>query len=96
MNKSSTIPNLQVMFVLFVINSSASYFFAYLRSFLIANQRGYIDTINRVSFTSLQTIVQVLFLIYTHQYYIFLITQILFTIGANVVLQYKTKKISLS
>ncbi|WP_461240815.1 lipopolysaccharide biosynthesis protein [Paucilactobacillus sp. N302-9] len=89
-NKNSTIPNLQVMFILFVTNSAASYFFAYLRSFLIANQQGYVDTLNRVLFTSLQTVFQIIFLILTHQYFVFLTIQIIFTISSNVALQRKT------
>ncbi len=91
-NKNSYIPHLQIMFILFVMNSAASYFFAYLRSLLIANQEAYVDTLNRVSFTFFQTVAQVAFLIITKQYLIFLVVQIGFTLGANVSLQYKTMK----
>lgn len=89
-NKNSAIPNVQLMFILFTINSACSYFFAYLRSLLIANQQGYIDTLNRVVFTSMQTICQIIFLITTKQYVVFLIIQIFFTAASNISLQRKT------
>jgi O-antigen/teichoic acid export membrane protein len=89
-NSNSSIPNVQLMFVLFATNSACSYFFAYLRSLLIANQQGYVDTLNRVVFTSMQTICQIIFLITTKQYVIFLITQIFFTASSNISLQRKT------
>ncbi|MDR7925267.1 hypothetical protein RIU76_11285 [Latilactobacillus sakei subsp. sakei] len=90
-NGNTNIPHLQFLFILFVLNSASSYFFAYLRSLLIANQQGYIDTLNRVVFTSAQTIVQIIFLMMTKEYIIFLIIQIFFTISANLVLYKKTK-----
>jgi O-antigen/teichoic acid export membrane protein len=89
-NKNSYIPHLQIMFILFVTNSSASYFFAYLRSLLIANQEAYVDTLNRVIFTFFQMLVQVVFLLLTHLYVVFLIIQIFFTVSANISLQRKT------
>lgn len=89
-NRSSSIPNVQLMFILFVANSAASYFFAYLRSLLIANQQGYIDTFNRVIFIFGQTVFQVIFLVVEKKYVIFLIIQLIFTILANVSLQYRT------
>lgn len=91
-NKSSTIPNVQLMFILFVSNSAASYFFAYLRSLLVADQQGYIDTFNRVFFVAGQTIFQVIFLIIEKKYIIFLIIQLVFTVAANVSLQRRTIK----
>ena len=91
-NDSSTIPDVQLMFMLFVINSAVSYFFAYLRSLLVANQQGYVDTLNRVGFTAAQCVFQVITLAMFHQYLIFLILQILFTLGSNLSLARKTFK----
>ena len=91
-NDNSTIPHVQIMFLLFVVNSAVSYFFAYLRSLLVANQQGYVDTINRVGFTAVQCIFQVATLALFHQYIVFLIIQILFTVSSNLSLARKTFK----
>ncbi|GKT02774.1 lipopolysaccharide biosynthesis protein [Furfurilactobacillus entadae] len=89
-NNSSTIPHVQMMFILFVINSAASYFFAYLRSLLVANQQGYVDTLNRVGFTFMQAVLQITFLAMFRQYIIFLLLQIFFTVTSNLALTRKT------
>lgn len=91
-NKNSSIPNVQLMFLLFVVNSAVSYFFAYLRSLLVANQQGYVDTLNRVGFTAIQCVFQVATLALFHQYIVFLLIQILFTVGSNLSLATKTFK----
>lgn len=91
-NSNTTIPHIQIMFILFVLNSATSYFYAYLRSLLIADQQGYIDVINRVIFTTIQTVLQISFLLFFHKYVLFLIIQILCTLSANISLYRKTLK----
>ena len=47
------ISNLRLIFVLFLFNSSISYFYSYKRNLIIADQNRYIATIYRYSFFSL-------------------------------------------
>lgn len=82
-NKNSSIPNVQLMFMLYLCNSAVSYFFTYKRTLLIANQQAYIDSLNKLIFISMQTVVQVIFLTMTHKYISYLLIQIVFTILSN-------------
>ena len=43
-------PPLWVIYLLFLCNSSSSYFFNYKRSIIVASQNGYIDTLNQIKF----------------------------------------------
>lgn len=92
-DKNSSIPNIQLMFILYLGNSVISYFFTYKRTLIIANQQSYIDTLNRVIFTSIQTVLQVCFLVVTKQYVAFLLIQIIFTFASNLSISIKANKL---
>lgn len=78
------IPHMQLMFILFLLNTVVGYFFTYMRSLLIANQQGYIDSLNRGIFMIVLSIVQIIILLTTHNFLFFLIAQIIVTIVSNV------------
>ncbi|MGK4060622.1 lipopolysaccharide biosynthesis protein [Loigolactobacillus coryniformis] len=92
-DKNSSIPNIQLMFILYLGNSVISYFFTYKRTLIIANQQSYIDALNRVVFTAIQTILQVSFLLVTKQYVAFLLIQIIFTFISNLSISIKANKL---
>lgn len=92
-NKGTGIPNIKLMFLLYLLNSAISYFFTYKRTLLIANQLGYLDNLNRLVFTFFQTIIQVAFLIFTHQYVTYLIIQVISTLLSNISISRKADKI---
>lgn len=77
--------NFQLIFLLFVINSASSYLFSYKKSILLVDQKRYIITGCHLAFITLQTLFQITFLYITHNYYIFLVIQILSTAGDNFV-----------
>lgn len=85
--------NVQLMFILYLMNSVVSYFFAYCRTLLIADQKSYIDSINQAIFRVLQVILQGVFLIVTHEYILFLVVQIIVTIVSNYSIYAKTIKV---
>lgn len=80
------ISNIQLIYVLFVLNSAISYFFSYKRSFIIASQnRYYIDLVHiAVYFT--MNLVQILLLMITGSYLLFLVVQIIATFSENLIL----------
>lgn len=78
------LPLMQLMFILFLLNTVVGYFFTYMRSLLIANQQGYVDSLNRGLFMIVLSIVQIFILWTTHNFMFFLIAQIIVTIISNI------------
>lgn len=78
------VPDINLIFILFVINSAISYFYAYKRNLIIADQHRYIAAIYRYSFFAGLNILQILFLYLTKSYMVFLILQIACTLAENI------------
>ena len=78
------IPHLEGYFLLFILQSASSYFFAYKQSLLTASQREYICSVVRQIFNILMNILQILFLCFTRQYIAYLIVSIVTSLGTNV------------
>lgn len=85
--------NLYVIYVLFLANSSVSYFFTYKRSLLIAYQKEYINSKNVVQFAIIKDIVLIALLYAFGNFYIYLTAQILITIASNCAISYKTNRL---
>lgn len=73
---STAIPNLQLIYVLYVISTASSYLFIYKSAFLVANQQEYIYSIIRFAFNLLQTIGQLVVLYITRSFIWYLVAQI--------------------
>lgn len=89
------IPNikyLNLIYLLFVINTAISYFYSYKRSLIITDQKRYIATIYRYGFYFLLNISQIMVLILTKNYILFLIVQVLFTFLENIFVSIKANK----
>lgn len=86
------IPNISIIYILFVINSAASYMFSYKRNLIIADQKRYIATIYRYSFYSALNILQIIVLLLTNNYILFLSLQILNTIIENLLISVKANR----
>ncbi len=83
--KSDTeIPYLGLYFILFVLQSASSYFFAYKQSLLTASQREYITSLIRQGFNVLMNILQIVFLLITRQYIAYLLVAIFTNVASNV------------
>lgn len=91
-NPEVPLGNIQLMFILYLMNSVVSYFFAYCRTLLIADQKSYIDSINQAVFRIVQITLQCVFLIITHEYILFLIIQIIVTMLSNYSIYIRTTK----
>lgn len=91
-NDIPSIKGINYIYILFVINTSVSYFFSYKRNLIIADQNRYVATIYRYFFYFLLNIFQIVFLIITRNYIIFLILQIFFTLIENFFISLKANK----
>lgn len=97
--------NIRVIYVLFLINTSVSYFFTYKRSLITAYQKEYLNSRNEIIFAIVKDITQILVLFLTKNYYLYLGIQIFTTISSNIsiskradklfpeVMQYKEEKL---
>ena len=94
-NTEAEIPNLRLIYFLFVANSAISYFCAYKRTILTVDQKEYINTINRNVFLLIQNILQILVLLLTHNYILYVCMMLLCTLLSNVYLGLCGKEISL-
>lgn len=79
-----SISHLDIIFILFVLNTAVSYFYSYKQSLINADQKRYITTCFQYAFFTLLQIVQIIVLIFTQNYIVFLITQVIFTWVQNV------------
>lgn len=87
------IPHIHLIYLLFVANTSASYFFSYKKSLIIADQKQYIVTGYHYVFYFIMNILQIIFLYITRNYFAFLLLQILFTLIENIILSRKANKL---
>lgn len=82
--RNVTIHNIPLLYVLFLANSVVSYFFTYKRSILNADQQNYKVTLNDFVFYVIVSIIQIVLLIYTSNFILYLIVQIIFTFISNI------------
>ena len=68
--------NIYLLYLLYLFNTVISYFFSYRQSLLTAMQRQYIVTGYNYIITIAQSILQIIFLILTKEYLIYLLIQI--------------------
>ncbi|WP_167315856.1 lipopolysaccharide biosynthesis protein [Exiguobacterium artemiae] len=92
LENSKEVDNLYLIYFLFVLNSVFSYFFSYKRSLIIADQNRYIATLYRYTLFFLCNLLQIIFLIYTQNYILYLLIQVFMTIVENVLISRKANK----
>ena len=88
-----TIDNLRLIYILFVLNSAFSYFYSYKRSLIIADQKRHITTLYRYTFYFILNSTQIIMLLLTKNYVIYLILVLLNTILENYVISKKANKL---
>ncbi len=85
--------NLTLIYILFLLNTSVSYFYSYKKSLITADQKDYIVQIYTRVFQLIQIVLQSLFLLMTHEYLTYLIIFIICTIGQNIAISIKADKL---
>lgn len=78
------IGNIYIYFLLYVANTSLSYFFTYKRSLIVCNQKQYISTVTSFLKNVCICVFQIVFLYFTANYYIYLLIQVIFTVSENI------------
>ncbi|MCU7745540.1 hypothetical protein N7983_20440 [Priestia megaterium] len=86
------IPNLELIYVLYLLNTTISYFFTFKRSIIIADQYGYINKFNIILFSIIQNGIQIILLVKTSNFYLFLCVQIACTLLSNIFISIKADK----
>lgn len=74
-NQPNISENIYCIYLLYLFNTSSSYFFSYRSSLLMAAQQSYIVTGINYIITILQSILQMIYLVLTREYYGYLIIQ---------------------
>lgn len=77
------IPELPIIYLLYLLNTTASYFFVYKKSILIVDQRSYVSSLIYIVTISAQNIFQMIFLVTTHSFIIYLVIQVCCTLINN-------------
>ena len=78
--------NIYVIFILFVANTVATYLLSYKRSILYADQKNYLINIVHLGTVIVINIIQIFILVYTKNYYLYLVIKILGTIIENLII----------
>ena len=84
--------NLYLIYLMYLANTVISYFFSYRGSLLTAMQRNYIVVGYSYVITIVQSILQMIFLMVTHEYLIYLIIQMVGGVTYNVWISHKACK----
>lgn len=84
--------SIYLLYLLYLINTVVSYFLSYRQALFTAAQRQYIVTGYNYVITIVQSIVQIGFLLLTHEYITYLLIQIIGSITYNIWIFYKAGK----
>lgn len=80
------IANLDLIYILYVVNSAVSYFYSYKRSLIIADQKKYVDSIVYYSRQGVMSILQIAVLLTSHNFILYLVCQFVCQIAENVII----------
>lgn len=86
------ISGLTLIYLIFLADTSVSYFFSYKRSLISADQREYMLSLNRLGFLGLKSVLQIVVLLVIENYYIYLVIQVICTMFENIVVSYLVDK----
>ncbi|RGX43788.1 hypothetical protein DWV22_10730 [Weissella confusa] len=81
----------RVAFAVYILNAAASYFLVVNRTLLIADQNGYINTLNQFVFSTIAQIAQIFVLLWLHSYIVYLLVLFISTVASNFVLKYRVR-----
>lgn len=84
--------NITLIYVLFLINTSSSYFFTYKRAIISAYQKERVINKYEGIFCLIRSVLEIMILILTHNYILYLMIAIITTILMNISISIKTDK----
>lgn len=86
------IPHFELIYMLFLLNTVVSYFFTYKRTILSADQKEYVNTVNRTTFAIILSILHFFILWIFKNYVLYLVATIICTIASNISISIKCDK----
>lgn len=84
--------NLQIIYLLFLFNTVISYFYSYKTTLITADQKSYVISLISYFVLIIQTIIQIIVLLGTKNYLIYLIIQSIGTLITNILISIKANK----
>lgn len=84
--------NIYIIFALFLVDTVCSYLLTYKRSMLYANQKNYIINLVHIGYVLVMNILQIIILMTTHNYYLYLMIKIVCRIIENIIITYIVNK----
>ena len=75
--------SLYVIYIIYLFNTSISYFFSYKNSLIVADQKNYITLLSSYAITTIQTLLQIVALVVTNNFIVYLIVQTICTFINN-------------
>lgn len=78
--------NVYLVYILFLLETICSYILSYKRSMLYADQKEYITNIIHMGYTIIVNTMQLSFLYFTHDYYLYLIIKVIMRLVENIVI----------
>ncbi|SMC98091.1 lipopolysaccharide biosynthesis protein [Sporomusa malonica] len=87
------IPDLEIIYLLYLAGTISTYFCAHKRSLVIADQKEYINTLNRQVFTIIQAFVDCIILVFTHNFILYLFLRVIITTLSNISINMKVDKL---
>lgn len=83
MQEVPDVPNLTLIYLIFVVDTAISYFYSYYRTLLISDQKKYIDIGIQTAVVTFISILQIILIYLTHNYMLYLACQVTGTILTN-------------
>ena len=87
------IPHIYLIYMMFVTHSASSYFFVYKKFLIDADQKGYITSKITFFFSTALSIIQIVLLILTHNFILYLGSSIVMVILQNIYISKKAEKL---
>ena len=84
--------NIYVVYLLFLLGSVSSYILAYKKNIIFASQKNYILNIIHILYIITLNISEIIIIILTKNYYLYLILKVLFNLLENIVISIKSNK----
>lgn len=81
--ENQNITSLNIVYLIFIFDTAVSYFYSYYRTLLISDQKKYLDTAIHTGVLLVISILQIVLIYVTRNYYVYLAIQVLGTISTN-------------
>ena len=82
-NEIPDIPNMNLIYLIFVFDTAIAYFYSYYRTLLISDQKKYLDVLIHTGVITAISILQIVLMLITHNYLLYILGQVLGTILTN-------------